>query len=95
MIQIPIDNRKDYTTKSSASANDVRHVDLSSKVQNLQRDKLNERRRRPDRRQQQSSISGKDRRKPSERRSPLLLNAKSAKPEALYSRKGFTIDTKA
>jgi len=96
MIQIPIDNRKEYTTKtSSATAKDVRHVDNSGKVQRLRRDKSNERRRRPDRRREQSPLSGKDRRKPSDRRSPLLLNARSAKPEALHSRKGFTIDTKA
>ena len=96
MIQIPIDNRKDYTNRtSSATAKDVRHVDLSDKVQSLRRDKVNERRRRPDRRRQQSTLLSKDRRKPSDRRSPLLLNARSAKPEALHSRKGFTIDTKA
>ena len=96
MINIPIDNRKEYTTKtSSATAKDVRHVDNSGKIQRLRKDKNNERRRRPDRRREQSSVSGKDRRKPSDRRSPLLLNARSAKPEALHSRKGFTIDTTA
>jgi hypothetical protein len=96
MIYIPLETPKDYTTrKSSATSKDVRHVDHSGKTQSLRRDRLSERRRRPDRRRQQATISGKNRRKPSDRRSPLLLNARSAKPEELHSRKGFSIDTKA
>ena len=96
MIPIPIDTRKNYTTKtSSATSKDVRHVDNSGKTQRLRRDKNNERRRRPDRRREQSPVLGNDRRRPSDRRSPLLLNARSAKPEALHSRKGATIDIKA
>ena len=95
MIHLPIDNRPDYkNTSTTATAKDVRYVDHSEKNQVVRKERSSERRRMPDRRKKQAALSGKDRRRVNDRRSPLLLNANSAKPEALYSRKGSSIDTK-
>ncbi len=96
MITLPIEHRIDYKTQStSATSKDVRHVDHSETTQTVRRDKTTERRRMPDRRRKQTPMKGQEKRRVNDRRSPLLLNAKSAKPEQLYSRKGSSINTKA
>ncbi|MFD2229803.1 hypothetical protein [Alkalimarinus sediminis] len=96
MISLPVEHRVDYKKPStSATSKDVRHIDHSETTQTIRRDRTTERRRMPDRRRRQDTITGQEKRRVSDRRSPLLLNAKSAKPEQLYSRKGSSIDTKA
>jgi hypothetical protein len=52
-----------------------------------------ERRLKPDRRQHQQPWDASERRK-RRRRSPLLLNARSSKPEPLGPSKGLLIDTR-
>ncbi len=97
MIHLPLDQRPDYkrtTSAPSAAAKDVRHVDNSDESQHVRRERAIERRRMPDRRRKQTAIADKERRRLSDRRSPLLLNARSAKPEELYCRRGGSIDTK-
>lgn len=96
MISLPIEHRVDYKNQTtSATSKDVRHVDHSETTQTIRRDRTNERRRMPDRRRKQTPIAGQEKRRVNDRRSPLLLNAKSAKPEQLYSRKGSSINTTA
>ncbi|WP_250657474.1 hypothetical protein [Alkalimarinus coralli] len=96
MIFLPIDHRPDYKNRTTtATSKDVRHVDHSETTQQIRRERASERRRMPDRRKKQAPLAGKERRRVNDRRSPLLLNAHSAKPEALHSRKGATINTKA
>lgn len=96
MITLPIEHRVDYKNKpTSATSKDVRHVDHSETTQLIKRDRTTERRRMPDRRKRQNDVNGSDKRRVNDRRSPLLLNAHSAKPEQLYSRKGSSINTTA
>ncbi|UZE95059.1 hypothetical protein [Alkalimarinus alittae] len=96
MITLPIEHRVDYKNKStSATSKDVRHVDHSETTQSIRRENTAERRRMPDRRRKQDPVTGNEKRRVNDRRSPLLLNAHSAKPEQLYSRKGSSINTTA
>ena len=96
MISLPIEHRVDYKNQStSATSKDVRHVDHSETTQTIRRDRTTERRRMPDRRRKQDAMAENEKRRVNDRRRPLLLNAKSAKPEQLYCRKGSSIDTKA
>lgn len=96
MITLPAEHRVDYKNKpTSATSKDIRHVDHSETTQSIRRDNTTERRRMPDRRKKHSEVSCTEKRRINDRRSPLLLNATSAKPEQLYSRKGTSINITA
>lgn len=88
-MQVPHINQNPPTVKR----NDRRRIVVES-TPDTQPHQNKERRRQPDRRRKQVPISISERRKTKDRRHPKLLNARSAEPEKISSRKGRTIDTK-
>lgn len=53
---------------------------------------VRERRRRPDRREKQASLTQPDRRKRRDRRKPEILDPTTGQPETLTERRGINID---
>ncbi|WP_166255205.1 hypothetical protein [Marinobacter salicampi] len=87
------------TTPVPLTEMDPRHSDSQrtprvDTVKAPPRERLRERRRQPDRRRKQMAFDGEDRRKRRSRRSPILLDHRTAKPAALEDRRGSLISTR-
>jgi len=74
---------------------DTRKVKVGESSRRIKDDVRWERRRQPDRRQQQTPLSAAERRHRTDRRQAKLLNAHSKQPEKVSSQKGRTINTRA